>query len=118
MDEGDDCPLNARVWVQAPIDEHTEYASVLITSDLNDEGITVKWDYDTDNISVESTDNNENTHMQIAVSNKVVGDQTVLNRRGYEIDTVGHFDITVTGATDPVLSEIILLLVEDNENRS
>ena len=118
MDEGDDCPLNARVWVQAPIDEHTEYASVLITSDLNDEGIVVKWDYDTNNISVKSIDDNENTHMQIAVSNKVVADQTVLNRRGFEIDTIGHFDIAITGATDPFLSEIILVLVEDNENRT
>lgn len=105
-------PSATTVWVQKAIDQYTTGASILITSSALGEGITITWDYSTDEVT---SDSQTLSRMAIAITNKVVEDEVILNARGFEIDTIGHFDIRITGANDPVLSEQILMLV-DNPN--
>lgn len=108
LDEGDECSLAIRVWVQAPIDQSTRTASLLIT-DEND-GITLTYDYAMRDLTIRGGET-----MDGFIDLASIEDKTVLSSRGIEIYTVASFDITITGTENPVLSEMILMLVENIE---
>ena len=106
-------PLVSRVYVQPPIDEYTEYAEVVIEAN-RDEVQTIRWNYADNTVEVLQT----GLSYEVAISDKQVKDETILNSRGYEIETIGQFVITLSGVLeDATLNDMTLVLVADEGER-
>ena len=104
-------PLVTRVYVQPPIDEYTEYAELVVEAN-RDEVQTIHWNYADNTVEVLQT----SLSYKATISNKEVKDETVINSRGYEIQTMGQFILTLSEVVEnPRLSDMTLVLVVDEE---